>query len=77
VVGGEPVWVTAEKAGLPSAILFWPGSEAAIHGVRPRRFLPYDEPMTASARVDGVIAWLREPDADAAALRVALSAEYR
>jgi len=61
--GGEPVWVTAEKAGLPTAILFWPGSEAAIHGVRPRRFLPYDEPMTASARVDGVIAWLREPDA--------------
>ena len=47
--GGEPVWVTAEKAGLPTAILFWPGSEAAIHGVRPRRFLPYDEPMTASA----------------------------
>ena len=61
--GGEPVWVTAEKAGLPTAILFWPGSEAAIHGVRPRRFLPYDEPMTASARVDGVIEWLREPDA--------------
>ena len=61
--GGEPVWVTAEKAGLPTAILFWPGSEAAIHGVRPRRFLPYDEPMTASARVDGVVEWLREPDA--------------
>ncbi len=57
------MWVTAEKAGLPTAILFWPGSEAAIHGVRPRRFLPYDEPMTASARVDGVIEWLREPDA--------------
>ncbi len=33
---GEPIWVTADKAGLRSATMYWPGSEAEIHGVRPR-----------------------------------------
>ena len=33
--GGEPLWATAEKAGLRTATMFWPGSEAAIGGVRP------------------------------------------
>ena len=59
--GGEPVWVAAEKAGLPTATLFWPGSEAAIQGIRPGRWLPYDETLTASARVDLVLGWLSEP----------------
>ena len=27
---GEPIWVTAENAGLPTATLFWPGSEAPV-----------------------------------------------
>ncbi len=31
----EPIWVTAELHGIRSGTLFWPGSEAAIHGVRP------------------------------------------
>ena len=43
--GGEPIWITAEKAGLPTAPLFWPGSEAEIHGVRPTRWKAYDEDM--------------------------------
>jgi len=59
--GGDPVWVTAEKAGLPTATLFWPGSEAAIQGVRPTRWNPYDETMTVAARVDTVLSWLSEP----------------
>ena len=33
--GGEPIWVTAEKQGRRTATYFWPGSEAAIGGVRP------------------------------------------
>ena len=61
--GGEPVWVGAEKAGLRTATLFWPGSEAAIAGIRPSRWLPFDETMSADARVDQVLEWLTQPPA--------------
>ncbi|MFT4914060.1 MAG: putative AlkP superfamily pyrophosphatase or phosphodiesterase [Brevundimonas sp.] len=59
---GEPVWVTAENAGLHTATLFWPGSEADIHGVRPERSLPFDQSMTGDARVDHFLAWLDAPE---------------
>ena len=59
--GGEPIWVGAAKAGLPSATLFWPGSEAAIQGVRPTRWQPFDASVPLSARVDTVVGWLSEP----------------
>lgn len=58
--GGEPAWVTIERAGLPTATMFWPGSEAAIGGVRPTRWMPFDETMTSDARVDTVLGWLGE-----------------
>ena len=32
---GEPLWVTAEKQGLRSAVHMWPGSEAGIAGIEP------------------------------------------
>src|SRR5258708_31132373 len=31
----EPLWVTAERAGVPTATMFWPGSDAPIRGVQP------------------------------------------
>ncbi|WP_312167034.1 ectonucleotide pyrophosphatase/phosphodiesterase [Phenylobacterium sp.] len=58
---GTPIWVSAEKAGVPTATMFWPGSEAAIHGVRPGRWLPFDQSKPAAARVEQVLAWLDEP----------------
>lgn len=61
--GGEPLWVGARRAGLRSATLFWPGSEAAIGGRRPDRWLPYDAAMPMAARVDQVLAWLALPAA--------------
>ncbi|MCY7354976.1 MAG: ectonucleotide pyrophosphatase/phosphodiesterase [Lysobacter sp.] len=61
--GGEPIWVGAAKAGLPSATLFWPGSEAAIQGVRPTRWQPFDDTVPLAARVDTVVGWLSEPPA--------------
>jgi len=59
--GGEPIWVGAEKAGLRSATMFWPGSEAEIDGVRPAHWLKYDEKVGYDARVDQVVAWLDVP----------------
>lgn len=60
--GGEPIWVTAEKAGLPTATLFWPGSEVEIRGQRPGTWLPYDEPMPYAKRVETVLGWLERPE---------------
>jgi predicted AlkP superfamily pyrophosphatase or phosphodiesterase len=54
----EPIWVTAERVGIPTATMFWPGSDAAIRGVRPRNWLPFDGSMPEEKRVDQVLAWL-------------------
>ena len=60
---GEPIWVTAERQGLGSATVFWPGSEAEIGGVRPSRWLPFDGDLANAARVDQALDWLDTPDA--------------
>lgn len=66
---GEPVWVTAERAGIPTATMFWPGSEAAIRGVRPRHWLPFDGKKPEAERVDQLLAWLdQQPQARFATL---------
>ena len=59
--GGEPIWVTAERYGLPTAPFFWPGSEAPIHGTRPRYWERYDENLPGGARVDRILRWLDLP----------------
>ncbi|WP_256646476.1 ectonucleotide pyrophosphatase/phosphodiesterase [Thermomonas paludicola] len=59
--GGVPVWVSAERAGLRTATMFWPGSEAAIQGVRPRAWRAYDDDLPAPAAVTQVLRWLEVP----------------
>jgi predicted AlkP superfamily pyrophosphatase or phosphodiesterase len=59
---GEPIWVTAERQGMVAACYFWPGSEAAIRGVRPTIWTTYDGSVSNDARVDTVLEWLRLPD---------------
>jgi predicted AlkP superfamily pyrophosphatase or phosphodiesterase len=56
-----PIWDTAARHGLRTATMFWPGSEAAIHGRRPDHWRPYDGAVTATQRVDQVLAWLDLP----------------
>jgi predicted AlkP superfamily pyrophosphatase or phosphodiesterase len=63
--GGEPIWVGAEKAGVRTATWSWPGSEAAIQGVRPSQWRVYDETVSLSTRVDDVLGWVGQTDADA------------
>ncbi len=57
----EPIWVTAQKDGLHTATMFWPGTEAAIHGVRPDHWIPFDDSLTSRARVDKLLSWIDEP----------------
>lgn len=59
--GGEPIWVTAERQGVKAASLFWPGSEAPVHGVRPSIWQLYDETLPAFDRVDRLLGWLDLP----------------
>jgi predicted AlkP superfamily pyrophosphatase or phosphodiesterase len=59
--GAEPIWVTAEGAGIRSATMFWPGSEAEIRGVRPSYVMPFNQAMPSAARADQVLAWLDLP----------------
>jgi predicted AlkP superfamily pyrophosphatase or phosphodiesterase len=57
----EPIWITAEKAGLRTATMFWPGSEVPFEGRRPSDWLRYDKNVSNVQRVNTLIDWLRRP----------------
>jgi len=70
----EPVWVTAERAGIRTAAMFWPGSAVAwgatedadgdeVGGVRPSDWWPFADPITDEQRVRAVVDWMRRPAA--------------
>ena len=61
---GEPVWVTAIRQGRRAATMFWPGSEAAIGGIRPTYWMPYDQKLPTLDRVAKALAWLALPAAE-------------
>jgi len=60
--GGEPIWITARKAGMKTASFYWVGSEAPIMGIQPDFWKPFDEEVPFSDRVDTVLAWLSLPE---------------
>ena len=60
---GEPIWITAEKQGLSSSIMFWLGSETTHQGMRPTRWTPYEHEKPYQDRVDEVLAWYDGPEA--------------
>lgn len=62
--GGEPIWVTAERLGLPTAPLFWVGSEASIGGVMPTHWLAFDSRMPHEARIEWLLERLDLPPAE-------------
>jgi predicted AlkP superfamily pyrophosphatase or phosphodiesterase len=60
---GEPVWITAERQGVRSACMLWPGDEVENHGRRPSFSRPYDRNLTSAQRVDSLLSWLALPAA--------------
>ncbi len=58
--GGEPIWTTAERQGVRAGTVFWPGSEVDRPN-RPTHWMPYDDDLAYSARVDTALAWLDRP----------------
>ncbi|MEJ0088253.1 MAG: ectonucleotide pyrophosphatase/phosphodiesterase [Limisphaerales bacterium] len=58
--GGEPIWVTAIKQGRVADCVFWPGSEAAIQGVRPTEWKVFDKKADPTNCVDVALGWLAQ-----------------
>lgn len=58
---GEPIWVTAQKQGLKSGTMFWPGSDAPIQNTRPTYSRTYDGRLPHADRVKQVLEWLKLP----------------
>jgi len=72
----EPMWVTAQKAGIHAAAMFWPGSSVGWggardaewpntvrNGMRPDDWQQFTQAMPGENRVHAVIDWLRRPPA--------------
>lgn len=55
---GEPIWATAERQGMVAASFYWPGSEAAIGGIRPTFWREFDGSIPNDDRVRTVLDWL-------------------
>ncbi|MCW4461786.1 ectonucleotide pyrophosphatase/phosphodiesterase [Sphingomonas sp. BT-65] len=60
---GEPIWVAAEKAGIRTATMFWPGSNVKIQGAYPSDWQQFSQQVSGRQRVDAVIDWMRRPAA--------------
>lgn len=56
---GEPIWATAERQGMVAACFYWPGSEAAIGGIRPTFWREFDSSTPNDERVETVLDWLK------------------
>lgn len=56
-----PLWVTAERAGVRTAAMFWPGTDYEIEGVRPSQWRTYDQTLPDFARIDGLLGYLDGP----------------
>lgn len=57
----EPLWITAERAGIRTATMFWPGSNIDWKGARPQDWQMFSGDVNERQRVDAIIDWLRRP----------------
>lgn len=57
----EPVWVTAERAGIATAVWAWPGATAAHDGLLPRDGQAFDAGIPLPERVRRIAQWMLQP----------------
>lgn len=62
--GGEPMWVTARKQNRRAGSVFWPGTEAAVQGIRPDYWLPFDDEMPNVDRVNHLLDLVALPEGE-------------
>jgi len=72
----SPIWVDAEKAGIRTATMFWPGANVAVGGkvkpdshgaidggTRPEDWQQFNQQVSGTQRVNAVLDWMRRPAA--------------
>jgi predicted AlkP superfamily pyrophosphatase or phosphodiesterase len=57
-----PIWVSAERQGVRTATMFWPGSDVTIRGGWPAHWKLFDMKTPPEARVDQALAWMDEKE---------------
>lgn len=63
-IEAEPLWIAAERQGIPAATYFWVGSETDWHGQGTRyRVAPFEGGRPESQKVDQILAWMALPEA--------------
>ncbi|MEM1230101.1 MAG: ectonucleotide pyrophosphatase/phosphodiesterase [Pseudomonadota bacterium] len=61
----EPLWIAAERQGVPAATYFWVGSEADWRGQGTRyRVAPFDPDRPEADKVAQILAWMALPEAE-------------
>ncbi len=64
-IEAEPLWIAAERQGVPTATYFWVGSESDWRGQGTRyRVAPFDGGRPEAEKVDQILEWLALPEAD-------------
>ncbi|KAF5382470.1 hypothetical protein D9615_002739 [Tricholomella constricta] len=58
---GEPMWETAEKAGLLTANLMWPGPPKTTSGASSTYFVPWKDHVPLSEKLEQIINWIDLP----------------
>ncbi|KAF5314993.1 hypothetical protein D9619_007129 [Psilocybe cf. subviscida] len=58
---GEPMWETAERAGIKTANLMWVGPPKTITGVSSTYFVPWKNEVPLSDKVDQILRWIDLP----------------
>lgn len=58
---GEPMWETANKAGMMTANLMWPGPPKTMSGATPTYFVPWKDKVPLKEKLDQLMEWIDYP----------------